>query len=126
LNEKVAKEVRKLLKEGKSEKIITETVNKPSQLNLSVENITYLKGENKNVDDNWKAGIVQKDINDNKEKKIFVIVVNKIMPQSPKTLAESRGMVTADYQNYLEKEWLDYLKKKYVVKVNNDVLSTIK
>ncbi len=126
LNEKVAKEVRKLLKEGKSEKVITETINKPSQLNLSVDNVTYLKGENKNVDANWQAGVVQKDINDDVEKKIFVIVVNKIMPQSPKTLAESRGMVTADYQTYLEKEWLDYLKKKYVVTVNKDVLSTIK
>ena len=126
LNEKVAKDVRKLLKDGKSEKVITETSNKPSQLNLSVENITYLKGENINVDDNWKAGVAPKDVTDDKEKKIFVIVVNKISPKSPKTLGECRGMVTADYQNFLEKEWLDYLKKKYVVKVNNDVLSTIK
>lgn len=126
LNDKIVKDVRKLLKEGKSEKEIVETVNKTSQLNLSVENVTYLKGENKNVDENWKAGVVAKNITDDKEKKIFVIVVNKILPQSPKTLSECRGMVTADYQNYLEKEWLDYLKKKYIVKVNNDVLSTIK
>ena len=126
LNDKVAKDVRKLLKENKSEKVITETINKPSQLNLSVENITYLKGENKNVDENWKAGVAPKDVMDEKEKKVFVIVINKISPKSPKTLGECRGMVTADYQNYLEKEWLDYLKGKYVVKVNNDVLSTIK
>jgi peptidyl-prolyl cis-trans isomerase SurA len=126
LNDKIVKDVRKLLKEGKSEKEIVETINKTSQLNLSVENVTYLKGENKNVDENWKAGVVAKNITDDKEKKIFVIVVNKILPQSPKTLGECRGMVTADYQNYLEKEWLDYLKKKYIVKVNNDVLSTIK
>lgn len=126
LNETVAKDVRKMLKAGKAEKEITETINKPSQLNLSVENVTYLKGENKNVDDNWKEGVVAKNINDDKEKKIFVIVVNKVLPKSPKTLAESRGMVTADYQNYLEKEWLDYLKKKYVVQINKDVLNTIK
>jgi peptidyl-prolyl cis-trans isomerase SurA len=126
LNDKVAKDVRKHLKEGKTEKEITETINKPSQLNLSVENVTYLKGENKNVDNNWKTGVVANNISDDKEKKIFVIVVNKILSKSPKSLAECRGLVTADYQNYLEKEWLDYLKKKYVVKVNNDVLSTIK
>jgi len=77
IDEKVAKDVRKLLKEKKSEKEIIETINKPSQLNLSVENVTYLKGENKNVDDNWKAGIVAKDINDDKEKKFFVIVVTR-------------------------------------------------
>ena len=115
-----------MLKAGKGEKEIIETINKPSQLNLSVENVTYLKGENKNVDNNWKAGVVEKDILDDKEKKTFVIVVNKVMPKSPKTLAESRGLVTADYQNYLEKEWLEYLKKKYVVTVNKDVIATIK
>jgi peptidyl-prolyl cis-trans isomerase SurA len=126
LNEKVAKDVRKQIKDGKTQKEITESVNKSSQLNLSVENVTYLKGENKNVDNNWKAGVVANNINDDKEKKIFVIVVDKILPKSPKSLAECRGLVTADYQNYLEKEWLDYLKKKYIVKVNNDVISTIK
>jgi peptidyl-prolyl cis-trans isomerase SurA len=63
---------------------------------------------------------------DEKEKKVQVIVVNKIMPKSPKTLAECRGNVTADYQNSLESEWLAYLKKKYTVKVNEDVLATIK
>ncbi len=126
LNDKIAKDVRKQIKDGKTQKEITESVNKSSQLNLSVENVTYLKGENANVDKNWKAGVVANNINDDKEKKIFVIVVDKILPKSPKSLAECRGLVTADYQNYLEKEWLDYLKKKYVVKVNNDVISTIK
>ena len=126
LNEKVAKDVRKQIKDGKTQKEITESVNKSSQLNLSVESVTYLKGENANVDKNWKAGVVANNINDDKEKKIFVIVVDKILPKSPKSLAECRGLVTADYQNYLEKEWLDYLKKKYIVKVNNDVISTIK
>lgn len=125
LNDKIAKEVRKMLAEGKSEKEITEKVNKTSQLNLSVDNITYLKGENKNVDASWKQGVAEKDIKDEKENKVLVMVVNKVMPKSPKALAECRGAVTADYQVYLEKEWLSYLKNKYSVKVNEDVLSTI-
>jgi peptidyl-prolyl cis-trans isomerase SurA len=124
LDEKVAKEVRKALKAGKTEKQITETLNKTSQLNVAVENITYLKGENKNIDANWKTGVADKDVKD--EKNVAVIVVNKILPKSPKTMAECRGNVTADYQNYLDAEWLAYLKKKYVVKVNEDVLATIK
>jgi peptidyl-prolyl cis-trans isomerase SurA len=124
LDDKITKQVRKMLKEGKSEKEITETLNKTSQLNVSVENITYLKGENKNIDANWKQGVAEKDIKD--EKNVAVIVVNKILPKTPKTLAESRGNVTADYQSYLDSEWLAYLKKKYTVKVNDDVLNTIK
>lgn len=126
LNEKVAKDVRKMLKENKDEKQISETLNKSSQLNLSTENITYLKGENKNVDDNWKVGVAPKDVNDEKENKVMIIVVNKILPKSPKTLGECRGSLTADYQSYLDAEWIAYLKKKYVVKLNDDVLNAIK
>jgi peptidyl-prolyl cis-trans isomerase SurA len=126
LNEKVSKDVRKLLADKKDEKQVIEIINLSSQLNVSVDNITYLKGENKNIDANWKEGIVAKDIKDDKENKVLVIVVNKILQKSPKTIGECRGNVTADYQSYLDAEWLKYLKDKYKVKVNEDVLSTIK
>lgn len=124
-NEKVAKELRKLLKAGKSEKVIIETLNKTSQLNVSVENVTYLKGENKRLDASWKEGVLD-NLVDEKDKTVQVAVINKILPKVPKTLGECRGNATADYQNYLDKEWLTYLKGKYQVKVNEDVLSTIK
>ncbi len=126
LDEKIAKEVRKMLKAGKPEKTIVETINKTSQLNVSVENVMYLKGENQTIDENWKVGVVANDIKDKNENKVLVIQVNKILPKTAKSFAECRGMVTADYQNYLENEWLSYLKDKYKVKINDDVLSTIK
>lgn len=126
LDAKVAGEVRKMLSKGKSEKEIVEAVNKTSQLNVSVENVMYLKGENKNLNDNWKEGIVAKDIKDDKDGKFLVIKVNKVLPKSPKTLNESKGMVTADFQVSLEKEWIAYLKNKYPVKIDEAVLSTIK
>jgi peptidyl-prolyl cis-trans isomerase SurA len=125
-NDKIAKEVRGMLKKGKSEKEIAETVNKTSQLNVTPESITYLKGENKNVDANWKVGVVATDIKDAKDGKVTVLVINKVMEKTPKTIAEAKGMITADYQNYLEKEWLAYLKNKYTVKVNEEVLNTVK
>lgn len=124
-NDKIAKEVRALLKKKKTEKEIVETINKTSQLNVSSESITYLKGENKDVDANWKEGVAATDIKD-KDNKITVLVTNKLIGKTPKTLAEAKGMITADYQNYLEKEWLAYLKNKYTVKVNEDVLNTVK
>jgi peptidyl-prolyl cis-trans isomerase SurA len=39
-----------------------------------------------------------------------------------KEFNEAKGAVTSDYQNFLEKTWLDELNKKYTVKVNYDVL----
>jgi peptidyl-prolyl cis-trans isomerase SurA len=125
LNEKVAKDLRKMLKDGKDEKQITDALNKSSQLNVSVENITYLKGENKRLDANWKVTIFDNLI-DEKEKTVQVTQITKILPRTPKTLGESRGNVTAEYQNYLDAEWLAFLKKKYEVKVNEEVLTTIK
>jgi peptidyl-prolyl cis-trans isomerase SurA len=125
IDEKVAKDVRKMLKSGKSQREITDKLNKSSQLNVAVENITYLKGENKYVDENWKTGVAENNNVDEKEKKVQVLVVNEIKPRTPKTLAESRGAVTADYQTYLENEWLQYLRDKYKVKVNEEVLNTI-
>jgi peptidyl-prolyl cis-trans isomerase SurA len=126
VNAVVAKDVRKMLAAKKSDKEILETANKTSQLNLSIENIFYLKNEKPIINENWKAGIVAKDYEDPNEKKVVVIVVNKILPVTPKTLPECRGMVTADFQNHLETEWLTYLKNKYTVSINEDVLKTVK
>ena len=124
--EKISAEVRKMLAAKKSQKEIVEVINKMSQLNLSVENITYLKGENKNADANWKQGIVAKDIKDDKENKFLVVVVDKILPAAPKTIYEAKGLVTADFQNNLEKEWIAYLKNKYPVKIDEKVIATVK
>ena len=123
-NETIAKEVRKMLSSKKTEKEITEKLNKKSALDVSVENVTYLKGENKDVDANWKQGIAP-DVKQ-ADGKINVIVVNKVMPKTPKKLAECRGMVTSDYQNFLEKDWIANLRNNHKIEVNKDVLSTVK
>jgi len=126
LNEKVAKDLRKLFKDGKSEKEIVQILNISSQLNVSSENVTYLKGENTNVDANWIKGIAPKNFTDAKEKKVLVLIINNILTKSPKTLAECRGSATSDFQNFLDTEWLNYLKDKYKVELNQEVLNTIK
>ena len=36
-----------------------------------------------------------------------------------------RGQVTADYQDELEKAWVEELRRKYSVKVNSEVLETV-
>jgi peptidyl-prolyl cis-trans isomerase SurA len=53
-------------------------------------------------------------------------VVHKTLDPEPKTLSEARGMITADYQSFLEKDWISGLRKKYPVSINQEVLSTIK
>jgi peptidyl-prolyl cis-trans isomerase SurA len=43
----------------------------------------------------------------------------------PKTIDEVRGSITSDYQSYLEKTWIENLRAKYPVQVDNNVLETL-
>jgi peptidyl-prolyl cis-trans isomerase SurA len=122
-NEEIAKQVRKMLLKKKTEKEILDEVNKKTQLNLSTETVMYIKGENKMVDNNWKVGISD-DIK--QDGKVYILVVNKILDKSPKQLNEAKGMVTADYQNYLEKDWLANIRNNHKIAVKEEVLNSIK
>jgi len=122
-NDSVANAAREMIKKKKSEKEILEALNKTSQLNLQVESKMFSKGENEIVDKNWKKGTTA---NVSKDKKVVFAVVNKIVPPTTKTLQEAKGLVTADYQNQLEKEWVEGLKKKCPVTVNKEALEKLK
>ena len=37
-----------------------------------------------------------------------------------------RGIVISQYQDTLEQEWINALREKYTIKVNQDILKTIK
>lgn len=52
-------------------------------------------------------------------------VVGKILKKGPESYNDVRGQVTADYQNYLEKEWVKQLRSKYKVVINEEVLKTV-
>jgi peptidyl-prolyl cis-trans isomerase SurA len=71
----------------------------------------------------WKKGSVsvQDDLGVKK-----VVVVNSLVPPMPKTFNEIRGQVTADYQNYLDQQWIAALRTKYPVIVNQEVLQHVR
>ncbi len=125
LSDKVAKQVRDLMKKKKSEKDILAIVNKDSQLNLQVESRIFNKGENEFVDQNWSLGI-SADKKSEKDKKTVIVVTHKLLKPEPKSYIDSKGMVTADYQNFLETEWIASLKAKYPVTIDKTVLATVK
>ncbi|MDQ3142990.1 MAG: peptidylprolyl isomerase [Bacteroidota bacterium] len=51
--------------------------------------------------------------------------IEQILPQDTKSLDEARGYIIADYQDYLEVLWIDELKRKYPIKVNDVVLKSL-
>lgn len=121
-DEKVSKEVRKLIKEGKSDKDILAVVNEKDKDAASYQSNLYEKKDNAMVDAFWKKGVSDDQTVNGK---VTFVYVKQILPPSPKKLDEVRGMVTTDYQNYLMKQWLTDLRAKYPVTVNQQVLGQV-
>lgn len=131
-NEKIAEGIRsiaeKRIAKGYSYddtilKFIKVTKNDES-LKVLLEDGIFLKGDNDLVDKtNWTLGLSPNyTVND----KVVFVAVNKIIEPTPKTLKESKGLVTADYQSFLEAEWIKTLRAKYTVTINKELLYTIK
>jgi peptidyl-prolyl cis-trans isomerase SurA len=114
-----------MAKDGKSGEEIQEAFATDSLITLNVVTKKFEKTDNDIIDSiKWKTGVskIEKDEN---EQFGFAIVYGLLVPE-PKDLSEARGLITADYQNYLEKEWIEKLRNKYTVTVNEDILSEIK
>ncbi len=56
----------------------------------------------------------------------FAYIVKVYNERSPRNFNEARGLATNDYQTYLEDKWVDELKKKYPVKINEVVFKSLK
>jgi peptidyl-prolyl cis-trans isomerase SurA len=58
--------------------------------------------------------------------KYILYYVDAVLPEQEKGLSDARGLYTADYQSYLEKQWIDELRSKYAIEVNEDTLNKLK
>jgi peptidyl-prolyl cis-trans isomerase SurA len=116
------KEVKKMIKQDKTDKEILAAVNAKTANSVSINYNKFIKKDNALVDANWKKGMSE-DVD--QSGKIVFVNVRAILPPAPKALDEVRGLVTTDYQNYLMDQWLKDLHAKYPVNVNQQVLSSI-
>ncbi len=120
----IAKSLRKLIVEGRDKSSIAGELNKDTQLNLQIEEGLFAKEDRRILSQiDWKVGM-SKDIPENGQ--IIIVDIRKILPVAPKKLEEAKGMITSEYQTYLEQEWIKGLRKKHKYTVNKDVLYTIK
>ncbi len=87
---------------------------------------TIEKGKNPDVESlGWRAGIVGVANQNGRDRSWTFMKVEKILPKGQKELKEARGFVVSDYQEFLEKEWINELTKQYKVEVNKNVLNSI-
>lgn len=129
-DKKTAKTVYKTIKTGKlTPEEIEKTMNKDSQLNVQEKTQTFsskttdafkiVKKNGKVKMKTFKPGLNKTYKNGDS---YYVINVEEVLEPRGREFSEAKGLVTAAYQNQLEKEWLESLHKKYEIKIHEDVL----
>lgn len=123
-SEKDIKQAREQLLKGKDAAFVKEKLNTKDKVSVMEKTGLYDKDSDALPKQSvWKAGIsdVIKEGN-----YYYVIKTNKVLPAGPKTLDEARGRVVNDYQQYLENNWVNELKKEFSVSVNQEVFEKVK
>jgi peptidyl-prolyl cis-trans isomerase SurA len=118
--------VKNIIESLSDDKEIREALEKDSLRAVRIQPGKFELGDNKFVDaTKWTLGL--SDVMYAEADKFDVIVrIREILPAQTKALDESRGIITSDYQNYLEKEWINILRAKYPVNVDQKVYEQLK
>lgn len=86
----------------------------------------FQKGDNQFVDQTeWKEGVVNQ-IPSTVDQSTVVVCIREVRKPEQKTLKEAKGLVTSDYQVELEEKWVESLRKKYPVKIDQKVLEKVR
>jgi peptidyl-prolyl cis-trans isomerase SurA len=101
--------------------------NKSDTIGIRVEEQILEKSKSPEATDlkEWKQGEVTISKFDRQNNEYSFRKVEKIIPAQDKMLNEARGYIIADYQDYLEVQWVNELKKQYPVKTEKAVFESL-
>lgn len=86
----------------------------------------YQKGDNVNVDaTQWLEGTIA-EYSSSVDNTTQIIKILEVRQPEPKTFREAKGLITSAYQVEIEKEWLEQLREKFDVTVNEKLLNKVK
>ena len=98
------------------------TFNADSVIRIRVEKGIFKKGDNALIDSIvFKKDTTVTHLTDYPIDAVY----GKLLKKGPEDYTDVRGLVVADYQEALEKEWVADLRRKYAVKVHEEVLKTV-
>ncbi len=98
------------------------TFNNDSVIRIRVEKGIFKKGDNALIDrEIFKKDTVVQALKDYPIDAVY----GKLLKKRPEDYTDVKGLVTADYQDALEKDWVAALRRKYAVTVNREVLKTV-
>ena len=123
-DEKLAKKIAKWTAKNKVDKV-KELLENEDALSVAIQNGTYEKDDNSVIVAVWQQdsgtfGPIELD-----NGSFAVVQIDEFIPSAPKALNEIKGLVIASYQDTLEKEWINALKLKFEVNVNENAKSVL-
>lgn len=123
-NKAVADKVRaQLAKDNSNVNELLTAMNAENSMTFSFMKEVYERGESELLDQvEWKKGFTEVP---NYKDRYVLIKFNDVLPAQPKEFSEIKGLVIADYQDYLEKNWISNLKQKYDVKINRELVNSL-
>lgn len=92
-----------------------------STLRIKVVKGIFKKGDNAMVDHD----VFGKDTTYKAPKGYEHVAIYGTVMKQPKTFEDVRELVVADYQEQLEKEWVEALRRKYPVVLNEEIIATV-
>ncbi len=123
-NKSIIEKTQQFLNKGKSLDFIKEKLNKDGKVNVMVKSglfeeeydiLSYYPNALKGV-----TSIVSKD------NYYFVVNIKEVKEAGDKDFTDCKGKVISDYQQFLESNWVNELRKEFEVKVNQDVFNKVK
>ena len=115
--------VRRFLEQARRRRLGPEQVVEQANRNFNTNHIsvifgTFEPGQNRIVDRvDWSQMGLSRDIATGGFEKGFVYI-HDFLPPEPRAFEEVRGIIAGQYQAYLERTWIERLRRKYTVIVN--------
>ncbi len=122
--EDIAKKAQKMLKQNKSADDIKGKLNAEGVVNVMTNSGLFEEGADvlpkKLLLENGVSPLIKEG------DYYFVAKINKVLPAGTKTLEEAKGRVINNYQQYLEENWVNDLKKEFVINIDQKVFENVK
>lgn len=122
--ENILKKAGKLLEKDTDPEEIKSLFNKNNEVNI-IFTAGLMEAQDQALPENFefKKGLskIYKHSNG-----FVIVMVKDIYPSTQKTLEEAKGHVVGDFQTFKENTWIEELKNKYKININQEALKQVK
>lgn len=82
----------------------------------------YERGDHKAIENvSWSVGVHETQ----SDGMYYLVEVERLIPPGTRTFSEARASIISDYQDSLEKTWIDQLRKKHSIKMDKKAIKAV-